>query len=451
VDGKQIQEFLSQVNVFLEDIELKEDASFSSELHSSFFSFHTSDQAEIISSLKGEKRDKFIEAVLADIDAEVLLHFEKAVLHDFVDFVGNEVFGKMLSVLDINMAVSVISDFPKDFKKEILEFVQYKKRIKIKRLLAYPTDSVGRNMSMDFLSIPAYFTVKDTMNYLHKTIKKYDREAKNLEIFVISEDGKIAGTVSIFDLIRLKGADLIKENMRPIVHILNTYDSTAEAIEIFIEYHLQVIPVVDSNQHIAGVLEINNVTNLIRDEAEKNLLMPAGVFETTKEGIFGLAKSRFTWLFINLITASLASSVISGFEHLVASFAVLAVFTPIVASIGGNTGNQTSAVMIRSLAINEFEPKLILREILATLINAICFSFICFIISYAIYRNLMLSLSFGLAIFITLNVAGFIGSCVPVLISKLKIDPALGSSIFLTMVTDMTGFFSFLGIAYLLL
>jgi magnesium transporter len=199
-----------------------------------------------------------------------------------------------------------------------------------------------------------------------------------------------------------------------------------------------------------GVLELNDIANLIKEKTEKSLLMTAGVFEAKKEGVVGLAKARFTWLFVNFITASIASSVITVFEPLVASFAVLATFTPIVASIGGNTGNQSSAVIIRSLAIKAFEGKAVLNEMATALLNSVLFSSIAFILSYALHHNLLLSLSFGLAIFININVGAIIGSSIPVLISKLKIDPALCSSIFVTMMTDMIGFFSFLGIAYLL-
>lgn len=451
MEDKQFEEFVDQISTFLEDEDLKNDKAFYAKIRSNFLSLHVSEQAEVISHFKGEERDYLISALIEAIDPEVLIHFETAVLYDFIEAVGRETFGKMLSALSVNLAVSILSDFPKDFKKDILEFVQFKKRIKIKKLLSYPQESVGRNMSMDFLSVSQDATVKETLTYIHKNVKNNEGESKNLDVFVLNENRNILGSISILDLIKLKGAEQVKNNLKKVNHIASTFDDIHMIVEEFIEYHLQIIPVIDGNKELVGVLEINNIAGLIREEAEKNLLTPAGIFEAKKEGIFGLAKARFGWIFINLFTASLASSLISFFEPLVASFATLAVLTPIVASIGGNTGNQSAVVIIRSLAVKEFESKLILREVLVSLTNSIGFSSIAFIMSYIIYHNLMLSLSFGLAILINLNMGGIIGSLIPTLVSKFKIDPAICSSIFVTMITDMAGFFSFLGIAYILL
>lgn len=451
MEDNQLQELLNQITAFLEDEDLKADEAFKAQIRSTFFSLHASDQAEVVSYFKSEKRDTLVDLVINDIDAEILLHFEKAILHDFAEHIGNEVFGKMLSILNVNLSVIVLSDFSKDFKKEILEFIHFRKRIIIKKLLSYPAESVGRNMNMDFLSIPDNFTVRETLDYIQKNIKTNDRDAKNLELFVLSENRNVIGSISIFELIKLRQHEYVKDNLKKVNHVASTFDKINEIVEEFIEYHLQVVPVVDSNNELVGILEINNIANLIKEQAEKSLLAYAGVFESAKEGLFARARVRFPWLFINLMTASFAASLISFFEPLVASFATLAVLTPIVASIGGNTGNQTATVIIRSLAINDFDAKLAFKEILASLINSIGFLSIAFLATYLIYRNIMLSTSFALSIFINLNMGSIVGALVPILINKLKVDPALCSSIFLTMITDMIGFFSFLGIAYFLL
>lgn len=450
-EDKKFEDILSRALMFTTDEELEFDENFKHNLKSSFFSLQATDQAEMISSIKGKKRPKFISFISNDIDAEVLLHLDKAILLDFVDIIGSETLGKMLSVLSVNMIVDVLSEFSKEFRKEALEFVGYKKRLKVKKLFAYPEGSVGRYMSFEYLSIPSSFLVKDVIEYLRKNTKADMRNIKNAEIFVLSPENKIIGSISILDVLKLQHQDVITHIIRPYLYILNTYDDITEAIEYFIEYHMQIIPVVDSSNEIIGALEINNITSLIKDEAEKNLFAPAGVFEAKKEGVFGVAKARFAWLFINFITASSAASVISSFEPLISTFAVLASLTPIVASVGGNTGNQTSAVIIRSLAVREFEISQIVREMLTCFLNAVLFGLMAFIVSYAIYKNFLLSLSFGLAIFINLNLGGVVGSVIPFTLYKLKIDPALCSSIFVTMMTDMAGFFSFLGIAYLLL
>lgn len=447
---KQFDEVFGHISSFLEDKELQEDEGFKHSIKSSFLSLHASEQADLISELKPKQRAKFLSFVGNDIDADVLAHFERAVLIDFAENVGKETFGTMLSLLNVNIAVDVLEEFSKDFRKEILEFIQYKKRIKIKRLLSYPKDTVGRNMSIDFLSIPQDFTVKDTMEYLHRNVRGVEQDIKNTQIFVKNKEERVIGTVSIFELIKLKHLEPITSCMRPIRHFVNTFDDITEVVESFIEYHLQIIPVIDVNSKLVGVLELENIASIIKEEAEKNILMPAGVFEANKEGVIGNSKARFAWLFVNFLTASTASSVITIFEPLVASFAVLATLTPIVASIGGNTGNQSSAVIIRSLAIRDFESRRVFLEVATAFLNSILFASIAFILSYVLHRNFLLSLSFGLAIFVNINIGGMIGSAVPLIINKLKVDPALCSSIFVTMMTDMIGFFSFLGIAYLL-
>ena len=450
LQDKHFEELFNRISSFLEDDELQADEAIKYDIKLSFLSLHAVEQADIISELKYKQRAQFISIVSNDIDAEILTYLDKAILLDFPGIVGKEVFGKMISLLSVNDAVDVLDTFPKEEKKELIDFVQYKKRIKIKQLLSYPKDSVGRNMNTDFLSISEIFTIKQATEYLYKNIKSVELELKNINLFVKNREGRVVGTVSILDLLKAKQDDIVSKHLHEIKHFVNTYEDISETAESFIEYNLQIIPVLDVNSKMVGVLELNDIANLIKEKTEKSLLMTAGVFEAKKEGVVGLAKARFTWLFVNFITASIASSVITIFEPLVASFAVLATLTPIVASIGGNTGNQSSAVIIRSLAVKDFEASEVINEMATALLNSILFSLIAFILSYVLHHNFLLSLSFGLAIFVNINVGAIIGSSVPVLISKLKIDPALCSSIFVPMMTDMIGFFSFLGISYLL-
>lgn len=450
MEDKQFEELLSQIEDFLENSPLNVISTLPDNIYSAFTALHPSEQADIITELKGKERDIFINLTLPEIDPDILLHFDKAILNDFAEHIGNEKFGKMLSAMAVNQTVSVLSDFSKDKKRRILEFVQFRKRFHVKKLLSYPEESAGRHMNTDFASISENATIKEMLEYMKKYIKNTKTTANNFEVFALAKGHTIAGSLSLLEAFKLKPGDKIKSHIKKITHAASTFDDISEVIDEFIEYKLQVIPVVNGNQELVGILEINNIAELIKEEAEKNLLAPVGVFETTKEGIFGLARARFAWLFINLITASAASSLISIFEPLVASFATLAVLTPIVASIGGNTGNQSSAVIIRSLAINEFEPRLVIKELMVSSINSVCLCCISFIMSYLIYRNFPLSLSFSLAILINLIMGGVMGTSIPILLTKLKLDPALCSSIFLTMFTDMTGFFSFLGIAYFL-
>jgi magnesium transporter len=444
-----LQKGISDLLEELEDV--TSNSNLRNEIKLNFLHLHATEQAEIITELKPKQRAKFISIVSNDIDAEILTHLDRAILLDFFETVGKQTFGKMLSVIKPLDSVYILEDFSKEVKNEILDFVQYKKRIKIEQMLSYPKDSVGRNMNTEFLNINEKATAEEVIEYVKKNSKNSDNSLKNSYIFITNNEGRLLGDVSIFEIIKLKKTELAITCINKLKHFVNIYDEISEVSEMFIEYNLQIIPVIDVNSKMIGILDLNEIASIIKEEAEKNFFMHTGVFNAKKEGVFGLAKARFSWLFVNFLTASTASSIITVFEPLVASFAVLATLTPIVASIGGNTGNQSSAVVIRSLAINDFELKDVLTEVLTALLNSVFFCLIAFILSYAFYHNFWLSLSFSLAIFVNINVGGIIGSLMPALLHKLNIDPALCSSIFVTMMTDMLGFFSFLGIAYLIL
>ena len=451
MEDKKFNEVIYSIEAFLKDEDLRHDVLFANNIKSTFLTLDAPLQAEIISKLTTKNRANFIPFIVNDLNADIILHLEISILHDFIHIVGNKIFGTMLSLVSINSAVSVLQELSQDFTTKILDFVQYKNRIKIKYLLSYPLDSVGRNMSVDFLRISNTFNVKQAIEFIKKNVSFREQESKNTEIFVVDEKGKAVGNVSIFDLLKFQQSSSIIECIRPIKYIVNTYDNIFEVMEDFFEYNLRVVPVVDVNSEMVGVLELSNVSHLIKEEAEKDLFMSAGVFEAKHKSIFGNAKARFIWLFVNFLTASTAASIIRIFEPLLSSFITLAALMPIVASIGGNTGNQASAVIIRSIAIKDFSAKQIFQECATAFLNSVLFFFIAFIISFILYRNLLISLSFGLGIIININIGSFLGSLIPVFINKLKIDPAFCSSIFTTMVTDMMGFFSFLGIAYLLL
>ncbi len=451
MEDKKFDEIVHSIEAFTKDEELQQDVKFQESINTTFLNLNASMQADVISKLHPKQRAKFLSFIAEDMDPELFQHLERPVLIDCAEILGNKLFGEMLSLLKVNTVVDILEEFSADAVNQILEFIQYKNRIKIKYLLSYPLDSVGRNMNMEFISIIKTFTVKDALEYITKDIKFKEKDAKNTEIFVIDEKGKVVGDVSIFDLIKFPQSGRIEDCLKPIKYIANTFDNAYEVGENFFVYDLQSVPVIDVNSKLCGVLELGNVVNFIKEEVEKDLLMSAGVFKARKEGILGNVKARFIWLFVNFLTASTAASTIRIFEPFLSSFTILATLMPIVASIGGNTGNQSSAIIIRSIAVKDFRVSLILREIATAFFSGMLFCIISFFLSFFLYHNLMLSISFSLAILINISIGGLFGSLMPAIIHRLRIDPASCSSIFVTMMTDMMGFFSFLGIAYLLL
>lgn len=444
-----IEVFVDKVEDFFEG-EATTDVNAINDIHSTFFSFHHSDQATVVSKLKGVVRERFVRMVIVDIDAEILFHLDRAVLYDFVRIVERVNFSKMLSMLEVQDAVQIIAEFDKDLIKDIINLIPIKKRLRIKQLLSYPKDSVGRIMNMNYFSVLKTYDVHRVMEYINFK-NKTNRDNTTGEIFIVDDSDKVIGKMSIIDLLKLKQTEIIGNFSKKITKYLGIYDSIDDAVQMVVQYDLSVIPVIDEDSKLVGVIEVASIADLINEKLERDLLSIGGVFQSKGEGLFSIAKTRCIWLFINLLTAVFASTFIGMFEDVISSFATLAVLLPITASMGGNCGTQTSTVIVRAIATRDFDRDLMVREVLVAMMNGLIFGFISFISVLMIYHNLKLALAFSIAMIITLCLAGLAGVFIPTIVKKVKLDPAIVSTIFLTTVTDVSGFFSFLGLSKLIL
>jgi magnesium transporter len=335
---------------------------------------------------------------------------------------------------------------------EILDKLPQSERIALERSLDYPENSAGRRMQTEFIAVPPDWNVGQAIDYMRDAP---DLPERFYEIYAVDSDQRWQGAVSLDALLRSRRpvplADLIDEDRRRV----SVVDDQEEVARLFGKYNLVAAPVVDTDNRLVGVITIDDVVDVIEEEADEDLKALGGVTsdEELSDSFWTIAKGRFNWLIVNLATAFLASSVLGLFEGQLEQMVALAVLAPIVASQGGNAATQTMTVAVRALATRQLNPnnatRVVIREGLVGLINGLAFAVITGIAAVAWFRIPGLGIVIGLAMLCNLIAGALGGILIPMVLERVKADPAVASGTFVTTVTDVVGFFSFLGIATL--
>jgi magnesium transporter len=348
--------------------------------------------------------------------------------------------------------VAILENLPKAEQAEILEQLPAPERVALARSLDYPEYSAGRRMQTEFIAVEPHWTVGQAIDYMRETPDLPDRF---WELYVVDAGRKLKGVVALDRLLRTKRpvpiAELIEEDLRTV----GATDDQEEAARMFERYDLVSAPVVDDGDRLVGVLTFDDIVDVIEEEAEEDIKALGGVRgeEELSDSVWYTTKSRFPWLFANLLTALLSSWVISNFEGSIAKMVALAVLMPIVASMGGNAGTQTMTVTVRALATRELSSantlRIIRREVLVGALNGLAFAVIMGAVAAFWFDVNDLGLVMGLAMVTVLAAAALGGILIPLLLTRLGVDPAVSSGPFVTTVTDVVGFLSFLGIATL--
>jgi magnesium transporter len=318
-----------------------------------------------------------------------------------------------------------------------------------KRSLDFPEESAGRRMQTDFIAIPPFWTVGQVIDYL-RTEK--DLPDEFYQLYVVDAAYKVLGTLPLDKFLRAQRATKIDEIMNTNLVLVKAEEDQEEAARSFERYDLVEVGVVDESGRLVGVLTIDDIVDVIHEEADEDIKLLAGVGdEDVSDTTADTVKSRVPWLVINLFTAVTVSFVIGLFDATIEQMVALAVLMPIVASMGGNAGAQTMTVTVRALAMRELDGgrlrRLIRREMVVGVANGVIFAILIGIVTALRYGNAQLGIVIGLAMVINLIVAGTFGILIPLTLDKLKADPAIASAVFVTTVTDVVGFFAFLGIA----
>jgi magnesium transporter len=409
------------------------------------------DLADVLELIEPENRIRLIAALGDAFHSEVLSEMDETVRDELLRELPREVLAKAVAELESDDAAYILESLDEPDKRAILEMLPASDRAALERNLEYPEDTAGRLMQTDFVAVPPFWTVGQVIDHMRET---EDLPETFSDIYVVDPTHHVVGGVDLSRLLRTKREVRIENIMdaaRQVV--LATADQEAVARQ-FERFDLKSAPVVDADRRLVGVVTVDDVVEVIQEEADEDIRRLGGVGdESVTDNVIYAVRSRFLWLFINLGTALLASSVIKLFDATIEQMVALAVLMPIVASMGGNAGTQTMTVAVRALATQELGPvnaaRIIVREAYVGLINGFVFAGIMGLVVLAWFGIGTLGAVIALAMVCNFLAAALAGILIPLGLDRAGFDPAVASGVFVTTVTDVVGFFAFLGFAWL--
>jgi magnesium transporter len=413
---------------------------------------HEADLGDLIEALDSDDRVSLVELTGADFDFSALNEVDDSVREEILEELEPETVAEGVRELESDDAVELLEGLDEADKEEILEKLPPTERVALERSLLYPENSAGRRMQTEFIAVPPDWTVGQAIDYMRDTP---DLPERFYEIYAVDNARHWQGAVPLDVLLRSRRpvplANLIDEDRRRV----SVLDDQAEVARLFGKYNLVAAPVVDTTNRLVGVITIDDVVDVIEEEADEDLKALGGVTsdEELSDSVWTIARGRFNWLLVNLATAFLASSVLGLFEGQLEKMVALAVLAPIVASQGGNAATQTMTVAVRALATRELGSnnalRVVIREGLVGLVNGLAFAVITGIAATAWFKIPGLGVVIGLAMVCNLIAGALGGILIPMVLERVRADPAVASGTFVTTITDVVGFFSFLGIATL--
>ncbi|MEO0329506.1 MAG: magnesium transporter [Pseudomonadota bacterium] len=436
------QEFVAQLGELIDDKD-------SDAINRLIDPLHESELGDVLEALDTDQRKELVKLSGKEFDFSALTEVDEAVRLEVVNDLPNELIAEAFQELDSDDAVYILEDMEREDQEDILSQIPIEDSSRLRRSLEYPEETAGRRMQTEFIAVPPYWTVGHAIDFM--------REDENLperfhEIFVIDPAYRLIGYVALDRLLRTPRKVKIQEIKDKNIYPIDATLDQEEAARLFEQYDLLSTAVVDDAQRLVGVLTIDDVVDIIEQEADEDIKRLAGVGdEELSDTVFEITKSRFTWLLLNLVTAIFASIIIGMFDATIEQMVALAVLMPIVASMGGNAGTQSMTVAVRALATKDIDSynmsRTIRREFLVGVFNGALFAFLIGIVSAVWFSNLALGYIIAIAMIVNMICAALAGISIPIVLDKLKIDPAIASSVFVTTVTDVVGFFAFLGLA----
>jgi magnesium transporter len=411
---------------------------------------HVADEADLIEQIDPEHRRRLVDCLRPDIDPEVFIHLRASIRGELVAYLTPDEIARTIAELDSDDAIELVQDIEEEKQKEILTRLSARMRALVEQGLTFPEYSAGRLIQREVVALPQFWTVGKTIDYMRAAGEQLPEDF--YVIYVVDPLHKVVGAVHLSKLLRTKRSRKLEEIQETDIHPIPAEMDQEEAADVFRRYSLVSAPVVDETGRLLGVIMVDDIVDVIDEEAEEDLLKLGGVAESDiYSAVWKTLRSRFTWLFVNLLTAVLASMVIGLFSETIGKVVALAVLMPIVASMGGNAGTQTLTVAVRALALKELSPttawRVIGKETLVATINGIAFAIVGGLVASFWFGDPVLGGVIALAMVATLAVAGLSGVLIPLTLDRLGADPAVASAVFLTTVTDIVGFFTFLGLA----
>jgi len=415
---------------------------------------HAADVADLIEQIAPDERAALVEVWGDQIDGDVLSELDESIREPLIEKLTPEMLAEAVRDLDSDDVVDLVEDLEDAQKSRVLEVLEAVDRIRVESSLSYPEYSAGRLMQRELVAMPEDWTVGQAIDYLRRT---EDLPDQFYHVILVSPAMKPAGYVALGRLLSARRDEALSDIGEDSFRTINVTDEEADVAYLFNHYHLISAPVVEENGRLVGVITIDDAMAVLDEEHEEDILRLAGVAEDSSlsDNVLETSKARAVWLFVNLLTAILASLVIDQFADSIDQLVALAVLMPIVASMGGNAGTQTMTVAVRAIATRELTAKNAMRvswrEVVVGAINGFGFGILMALVAGFWFGLPMLAVVIAVAMLFTLVAAALGGIAIPIVLEKFNIDPALASGPFVTTITDIVGFFAFLGLASVVL
>ena len=414
---------------------------------------HPADIADLLEQLDADQRATFLRLYASEFEGDILSEIDESIREEVIDVLPPDVLAEAVRELDSDDLVDILEDLEHPAREFILDSLESEDRAAVQSAMSWPENSAGRLMQVETVTAPESFSVGEMIDYLRSAEELPDQF---YHIILVDPEGHPTGYVTLGRMLASRRDVLLKDITEESFRTVKASEDEEEVAHLFNKYHLISMPVVDESGLLVGVITIDDAMNVLDEEHEEDILRLAGVSEESSlsDRILDTTRGRFVWLFVNLLTAILASYVISMFQDEINALVALAVLMPIVASMGGNAGTQSMTVAVRALATRELTGKnarrVLWREVVVGMLNGAAFGIIMSLVAAFWFGVPMLAVVIAIAMMLTLAAAAFAGIVLPLALDRMGVDPALASGPFVTTVTDVVGFFAFLGLAALI-
>ncbi|GGO56714.1 magnesium transporter [Roseovarius pacificus] len=410
---------------------------------------HAADVADLLEQINAFDRRRLIELYGSDFDGDVLSELDEGLRQEVIGLLPPDVLADAVRDLESDDVVDLVEDLEDHEQEAILSALEAGDRIAVQQSLTYPEYSAGRLMQREVVMAPEHWNVGEAIDYLRN---QEDLPEQFYHIILVDPRLRPVGNVTLGKLMAARREVLLSALVEETFHVFPVTQDEEDVAYAFNQYHLISAPVVDEDDRLVGVITIDDAMAVLDEEHEEDILRLAGVGEgRLSDRVIDTTRRRFPWLAVNLVTAILASMVIAQFEEAITQVVALAVLMPIVASMGGNAGTQSLTVAVRAIATKDLTGsnvwRFIRREVLVGLVNGVIFAVVMGVVGVLWFGGPELGYVIGAAMVINLVVAGLAGTVIPVILERIGVDPALASGAFVTTVTDVVGFFAFLGLA----
>jgi len=409
---------------------------------------HPAEIADLIEMLRGPMRTQLVELLRPKFDPEILAELDETVRDEVAEQLGTETIAKAIAALDSDDALNLISTLEETKQRRVLHAISFALRSMLEEGLAFPEESAGRLMQREFVAVPAFWSVGEVIDFLRESD---DLPDDFYDVFVVDPRHRLIGYVALNRVLRAKRPVKVRDIMIDEFVSVPVKMDQEEVAYVFAQQDLVSAPVVDDSERLIGVITIDDIVDVIHQEAEEDIMRLGGVQEDDLyAAVLDTGRARFMWLFVNLITAVLASVVIGLFQGTLEQVVMLAVLMPIAASMGGNAGTQTLTVAVRAIAMKELTTanafRVMSKEVLVGTFNGLLFALIIGVIAFIWSGSVGIGAVMAAAMIITMIIAGLAGAAIPLGLSRTRFDPAIASGVLLTTVTDVVAFLAFLGL-----